>query len=218
MDLGRVLETSPLFTTILFSYPIRPEDLARLQVYGQLHKTPLVAVHSAGFYSYFRIHLPGAFPIVDTHPDETATTDLRLLAPWPELSDFARGMTADIETLGDHEHGHLPYIVILLYYLDRWREAHDGAYPSTYKEKVAFRQLVSDATRRNNPEGGEENFEEAVAAVLRNTERPSLPSTLGAVFQHRRDHPVSPLPSMVCVVASLMWRPVFLALRRVPVR
>jgi len=102
-------------------------------------------------------------------------------------------MTTDIEKLDSHDHGHLPYIVILLHYLDRWREAHDGAYPSTYKEKVAFRQTVSDATRRNNPEGGEENFEEAVAAVLRNTERPSLPSSLRAVFQYREDHPVSSL-------------------------
>jgi len=176
---------------ILYSHPIRPEDLALIRQYGQEHKTPLMAVHSAGFYSYFRVDLPGAFPIVDTHPDETATTDLRLLAPWPELSDFARQMTADIENLDNHEHGHLPYVVILLHYLDRWREAHGGAYPSNYKEKKDFAKMVGEATRRDNPEGGEENFDEAVAAVIRNVERPTLPSGLREVFQYRQEHPVS---------------------------
>ena len=187
---------------ILYCLPIRPEDLASLERYGKEHMTPLVAAHSTGFYSYFRIHLPGAFPIVDTHPDATASTDLRLLAPWPELSDFARGMTGNIDSMNDHDHGHLPYIVILLHYLDRWREAHDGKNPSTYKEKMDFRQIVSDATRRNNPEGGEENFEEAVAAVVRNIVPPSLPSSLGAVFKYRQDHPVS--PPTHCISASLL--------------
>jgi len=144
-----------------------------------------MAVHSAGFYSYFRIHLPGPFPIVDTHPDETATTDLRLLTPWPELIDFAKGMTKDIDSLDNYEHGHLPYIVILLHYLDEWRTTHGGNYPSTYKEKVEFRKLVQSAARTDNPEGGEENFDEAVAAVLKTVNVPSLPSGLKEVFEYK---------------------------------
>jgi NEDD8-activating enzyme E1 regulatory subunit len=190
MELQQLLESSPIFTIIMYSHPIRPDDLQVIQSYGQTHKTPLVAMHSVGFYSYFRIHLPGTFPIVDTHPDDTATTDLRLLAPWPELSDFARELTADIDNLNDHEHGHLPYIVILLHYLEKWRDAHHGSFPSNYKEKVEFRQMVSNASRRDNAEGGEENFDEAVAAVLRNVEKPSLPSGLREVFQYGREHKV----------------------------
>lgn len=157
-----------------------------MEAYGRKHRTPLVAVHSAGFYSYFRINLPGAFPIVDTHPDETATTDLRLLDPWSELSEFAREMTADIDNLDNHDHGHLPYVVILLHYLDRWRKAHDGKNPVMYAEKVAFRKAISDATRRDNPEGGEENFDEAVAAVLKTVVPPALPPGLKEVFDHRQ--------------------------------
>lgn len=171
---------------IMYSLPLQPEMLQAIEAYGRQHRTPLVAIHSVGFYSYFRITLPGTFPIVDTHPDETATTDLRLLAPWPELSDFADEMTKDIDSLDHHEHGHLPMVVILLHYLKIWKEEHDGAYPTAYKEKTAFRQLVSDATRRDNPEGGEENFEEAVAAVMKHVTLPPIPSSLQEVFEY--DH------------------------------
>lgn len=184
LDLPTLLETSPTYTMILYSHPVEPAVLGLLDDYAQKHKTPLVSVHSAGFYAFFRVRLPGAFPIVDTHPDETATTDLRLLAPWPELAAFAKELTAEIDALDAHEHGHLPYLVVLLHFLERWRAAHDGQDPATYKEKTAFRQTVADGARRDNAEGGEENFDEAVAAVLRNIDRPSLPSGLRAVFEY----------------------------------
>ncbi|KAK0714953.1 nedd8-activating enzyme E1 regulatory subunit-like protein [Lasiosphaeris hirsuta] len=183
-DLQSLLATSPMFTAIMYAHPILPEQLSLLQTYGQLHKTPLVAIHSAGFYSYFKINLPGDFPIVDTHPDETATTDLRLLSPWPELVEFAKGMTKDIDTLDAYEHGHLPYVTILLHYLEQWKESHGGAYPLTYKEKIQFRKMIQAAARTDNAEGGEENFEEAAAAVLKTVVPPSLPSGLREVFEY----------------------------------
>ncbi|KAJ9155019.1 NEDD8-activating enzyme E1 regulatory subunit [Pleurostoma richardsiae] len=186
LELDRILATSPTFTMIMYTFPIQPDDLKLLVEYGEQHKTPLVSVHSAGFYSYFRIHLPGAFPIVDTHPDTTATTDLRLLAPWPELVQFARDMTKEIDTLSDHEHGHLPYVVILLHYLDEWRETHNGQYPSNYAEKTEFKKMVAAGARRDNPEGGEENFDEAVAAVVKTLVPPSLPSGLREIFEYQR--------------------------------
>lgn len=190
MALEAFLATSPIFTLIMYSHPIRQEDLAVIEAYGKQHKTPLVAIHSAGFYSYFRISLPGAFPIVDTHPDETATTDLRLLNPWPELTDFARELTENIDSLDNHLHGHLPFIAILLHYLGLWKESHDGQYPSSYAEKTAFRRLVQEGARRDNPEGGEENFDEAVAAVLKTIVPCSLPSSLKEVFDHPHMSPV----------------------------
>ncbi|KAL2016155.1 hypothetical protein VTK56DRAFT_4123 [Thermocarpiscus australiensis] len=187
--LESLLANSSVFTVIMYTHPIRPEHLSRLEVYGQTHKTPLVAIHSAGFYSYFQINLPGAFPIVDTHPDETATTDLRLLTPWPELVAFARGLTKDIDNLDDFEHGHLPYVAILLHYLEEWKAAHEGKYPATYKEKAEFRKIVQGAARTDNTEGGEENFDEAAAAVLKTLVTPSLPSGLREVFEYKHTEP-----------------------------
>ncbi|RFU73973.1 nedd8-activating enzyme e1 regulatory subunit [Trichoderma arundinaceum] len=183
-SLRELLEAPEVFTMIMYSLPLEPGMLQVIEEYGRRHRAPLVAIHSVGFYSYFRITLPGTFPIVDTHPDDTATTDLRLLAPWPELSEFANEMTKDIHNLDHHDHGHLPMVVILLYYLDIWKYEHGGAYPTSYSEKTAFRQLVSDATRRDNPEGGEENFDEAVAAVMKHVVLPPIPSALTQVFEY----------------------------------
>ena len=172
------------FTLIMYSLPIEAESLALVQKYAEKNKVPLLSIHSAGFYSYFRIHLPGTFPIVDTHPESTATTDLRLLTPWPELSKFAADVTADIENQSAHEHGHIPYVALLLHYLGKWKDIH-GSLPSTYKEKTAFRDTVSAGARRDNPEGGEENFDEATAAVLKTISAPSLASSVKEVFDYK---------------------------------
>jgi amyloid beta precursor protein binding protein 1 len=170
---------------ILYSMPMNPEQLRLIQDYGRQHRTPTLAVHSAGFYSYFTVQLPGAFPIVETHPDDTATADLRLLSPWPELAEYAKSMSEDIEKLDNHEHGHLPLVVILLHYLEAWKQNHNGEVPTKYADKTAFRTLVSDAMRKDTPEGGEENFEEAVAAVMKHIVTPSLPSSLKQVFDYQ---------------------------------
>ncbi|KAI0132001.1 ThiF family protein [Xylariales sp. AK1849] len=185
VDLRQILSSSPTYTLIMYTMPVTPDDLAVIESYGRQHSTPLISIHSTGFYSYFRINLPGTFPIVDTHPDMEKTIDLRLTAPWPELSQFAEEMTKDIDQLDDHDHGHLPYVVILLYYLERWKATHDGEYPTEYKAKVAFRNLVAGSARTNNAEGGEENFQEAVTAVNRNIKKQQLESTLREVFDHK---------------------------------
>lgn len=178
---------------IVYTFPIDPDHLKVLQDYGSQHLTPLVAVHSAGLYSYFRLGLPSTFPIVDTHPDETATTDLRLLSPWPELQAFATDMTKDIDSMDNHEHGHLPYIVILLHFLGKWKDAH-GRYPEKYAEKTEFRKMVAAGARTDNPEGGEENFDEAVAAVVKTVVSPGVPSSLREVFDYPHNDPASPCP------------------------
>lgn len=170
---------------IVYTLPIWQEGRHKpLMQYAIRHNTPYIAVHSTGFYSYFQVSLPGPFPIVETHPDAEATADLRLLAPWPELSNFAKEMTKDIDNLNDHDHGHLPMVVILLHYLDRWKTSHGGAYPTAYADKIAFRKIVDEGTRKNNPEGGEENFEEAVAAVMKHVVAPSIPSSSKEVLSY----------------------------------
>ena len=189
LELNKILTASPTFTMIMYTLPIDPAHLEVLQSYGRKHLTPLVAIHSAGLYSYFRASLPGTFPIVDTHPDEASTTDLRLLSPWPELREFATRMTKDLDSMDNHEHGHIPYVVILLHYLEQWKNAH-GQYPRNYAEKTEFRKTVSDGARRDNPEGGEENFDEAVAAVVKTIVPSSLPSSLKEVFDHCHAIPV----------------------------
>jgi amyloid beta precursor protein binding protein 1 len=185
---------------IIYTHPIRKEDLDLIKSYGSLHKTPIVSVHSAGFYSYFNIDLPGTFPIIDTHPDVEKTTDLRLLNPWPELLEFANGMTKDIESLDDHDHGHIPYVVLLLHYLEKWRQTHNGENPLSSNDKKEFRKLILESARTNNPEGGEENFQEAEGAVNKNIVAPRLEEGVEEIFSHKvadevSIHTTSPPPT-----------------------
>lgn len=143
---------------------------------------PLIYTHSIGFYCSLSLQLPAIFPIVETHPDPETTQDLRLTAPWPELLDAAKRIE-HLDSLDDHQHGHVPYLLLLLHYLEIWKQGHGGLYPQNYKEKTAFKEMVRGGARSNNPEGGEENFDEAVAAVLRSINPWSLSSGLREIFE-----------------------------------
>ena len=146
---------------------------------------PLFYIHSIGFYSYFSVQLPEIFPIVNTHPDPVSTQDLRLLEPWPELVGFTEEKTDNLEKLSDHDHGHIPYLLLLLHYLSAWKSSHGGKPPADYKEKKEFKALVEKGARTSNAEGGEENYDEAAAAVLKSLNPPSLPSGLRDIFDHQ---------------------------------
>ena len=133
---------------------------------AQDQQIPFFYVRSLGFYSHFSVSLPAAFPIVETHPDPVTVSDLRVLDPWPELQALADEVTGSLEDLSDDDHGHVPYVLLLLHFLGVWKNNHDGEAPRDYQEKSAFRKMVLEAARTHNPEGGEENFDEAGGAVL----------------------------------------------------
>ena len=158
--------------------------LEKISRHAQDHSIPLFYVHSVGFYSHFSVQLPAQFPIVDTHPDPATTQDLRLLNPWPELLIFMREKAGNLPFQPDHDHGHVPYLLLLLHYLNVWKATRrDGKPPKDYAEKKEFIALVAGGARTNNPEGGEENFDEAKANVLKSLNPPSISSGLREVFE-----------------------------------
>lgn len=79
-------------------------------------------------------------------------------------------------------HGHVPYVALLLYYLEEWKKGHDGKVPSVYKEKNEFRDLVRRGMRTDTPEGSEENYDEAMAAVLKSLNEPTPSSGVKEVL------------------------------------
>lgn len=171
------------YTLILVASPIDPEVLLRISQYSSSSNVPVFLCHSVGFYSHFSVQLPPAFPIVDTHPDPESTTDLRLLKPWSELVQLAEEQTSGLDKMDEESHGHVPYVFLLLHYLEMWKKSHDGQPPLNYKEKNEFKAIVTTATRTDNAEGGEENFEQAVAAVLKNFNLPEPSSAVKEVFK-----------------------------------
>lgn len=164
------------YTLVLIAAPLDPAVLKLIETHIHALQIPTFYIHSLGFYSHFSLYLPSAFPIVDTHPDPTATTDLRLTKPWPALSAFAANQTANMDQMNGEEFAHIPYVCLLLRYLEQWKGEHDGKLPDTYKEKSAFRDLV----RSGSP--SEENFDEAVAAVLKSLNPPTAPSAVREIL------------------------------------
>lgn len=156
---------------------------------------PLVYLHSVGFYAHFSVQLPSAFPIVDTHPDATALDDLRVLKPWPELEEFAQGKTSGVETMSAHDKGHIPYVCLLLHYVNKWKAENDGRLPEAYKDKTAVRNMI-------RADGGdEENFEEAYAAVLKSLNPPQAPSSVRAIFAADETQNLSPTSASFWFIA-----------------
>ncbi|CAK4030406.1 NEDD8-activating enzyme E1 regulatory subunit [Lecanosticta acicola] len=160
------------YTLVLIAAPIANSTLLGLRSELERREIPAFYLHSVGYYSSLSLQLPHAFPIVDTHPDPTATTDLRLLKPWPELLDFAKKKTANMSQMNGEEFAHIPWLCLLLRYIEQWKEVHNGNAPQSYQEKVEFRKLVRSGS------ASEENFDEACAAVLKTLNPPQPSSTV----------------------------------------
>lgn len=170
------------FKLVLISGPLKRSSLNALCKGAQELCIPVLYTHSVGFYSIFSLQLPAEFPIVETHPDPETTQDLRLVNPWPELAE-AGARINNLDSMDDHQHGHVPYVLLLLHYLEKWKGTHSGNVPSNYKEKTEFREMVRSSARMNNTESGEENYDEAAAAVLKSLNPFSLRSSLREIFE-----------------------------------
>ncbi|KAJ5404939.1 hypothetical protein N7465_006223 [Penicillium sp. CMV-2018d] len=191
----------PQHKLVIISGPMRRSTLVPLIQEAKQLGIPVLYLHSVGFLSTFSVQLPAEFPIVETHPDPESTQDLRLLNPWPELVTAAANLD-NLDTLDDHQHGHVPYILLLLHFLEQWKQSHEGNAPSNYKEKTEFREFVRSQTRTSNPEGGEENFDEAVAAVLKTISPFSLRSSIREIFEMDQCQQLSASSQDFWVIAS----------------
>ncbi|KAJ5356947.1 Molybdenum cofactor biosynthesis MoeB [Penicillium concentricum] len=194
-------EFLPQYKLVIISGPMRRSTLVPLTQEAKQLGIPVLYLHSVGFFSTFSVQLPAEFPIVETHPDPESTQDLRLLNPWPELVAAAANLD-NLDTVDDHQHGHVPYILLLLHFLEQWKQSHAGNAPSNYKEKTEFREFVRSQTRTSNPEGGEENFDEAVAAVLKTISPFSLRSSIREIFEMNECQQLSASSQDFWVIAS----------------
>lgn len=123
----------------------------------------------------------GIFDIViETHPDQDATLDLRLYSPWPELQQHA--MSIDFETSDTHEYAHIPPLVILLRALNNFKSENNGKLPSTYSEKNSFRKAIA-GMKRGGVNADEENFEDASAMVMKAVKPTEIPQSIRKLFQ-----------------------------------
>ncbi|KAH9476223.1 NEDD8-activating enzyme E1 regulatory subunit [Psilocybe cubensis] len=134
---------------------------------------PLVVVRPAGFLAEFYIQYH-EHTVIESHP-ETAQS-LQIDRPFPALLDYA--MSLDFENMDVTDHGHVPYVVILVRVLEEWKKTHDGLPPQNAAEKVQFKKNI--LAMRKKPD--EENFEEAEAQAYRAWTKTVVPSETRALF------------------------------------
>lgn len=114
----------------------------------------LLLLTSVGFVGKLRVYV-AEHAVCETKPD-SELGDLRLTDPFPELRRFADSI--NFETLDEAQHAHVPYVVILIQALDRFRKASGKALPSTREDKDELKKIILKMRRKDV----EVNFAEAL--------------------------------------------------------
>ncbi|KIJ64100.1 hypothetical protein HYDPIDRAFT_91029 [Hydnomerulius pinastri MD-312] len=135
---------------------------------------PLLVVRSAGFLAEFFIQFH-EHTIIESH-SETAPS-LRVDKPFPALREHA--LSLDFGSMDPTEHGHIPYVVILVRVLEDWKQSHGGNPPKTPAERQEFKKSILALKTKSD----EENFDEAEAQAYRCWNETKVPSEIASLFE-----------------------------------
>ncbi|KAJ7065009.1 hypothetical protein C8F01DRAFT_1054604 [Mycena amicta] len=187
-SLENILDSNPGYFsafTLVIAHNLEPKLLERLSALLWEDDTlpMLVAVNSAGFLGEFYIQFHD-HPIIESHSENTPS--LRIDKAFPTLQEYA--MSLDFANMDPTEHGHIPYVVILVRALADWKAAHDGKPPQTYDEKKLFKEGLQSMKVKFD----EENFDEAEAQAYRCWTETRVPSDISSLFQDPQLGTLSP--------------------------
>jgi amyloid beta precursor protein binding protein 1 len=149
-----ILTTTGKAKVLVVASELEPIVLETVAGACQSARLPCIAIYSYGLIGIVRLQAP-PLPILNPKPRD-ARPDLRLVHPFPVLASLADSI--DWDNLQSHEHGHIPYPLILLRIAKEWKDTHDGSLPSTFIEKQEFQLMIPKASRDFD---AEENFREA---------------------------------------------------------
>jgi amyloid beta precursor protein binding protein 1 len=170
---------------------------APLSALCEASSVPVVVVRSYGLVGSVRVWAP-EHHVVESKP-EFSLQDLRVANPFPELQKLADSI--DLEPEDSQEHAHVPWVLLLVGHLKRWREAHGGANPATYAEKKEF---VAQVVARSHDPEKEGNYREARDNAMKSLNVFALPSAAQAVVTSRATEPaaLTPTTPLFYVIAS----------------
>jgi NEDD8-activating enzyme E1 regulatory subunit len=166
---------------VVADWSVTDDHVVKLGKFLYTRDTPLVIARVTGLVATVRLVVREHCVIearVDNPPD-----DLRINNPWPELQAFTASI--DLDSLNSADHGHVPYVVILIKAVEKWRAAHDGKLPSVDAEKDAFKASIKEMGDIYE----EQNFEEALKAAVRAYMPYEIKDELKEVFQNPRCAP-----------------------------
>ncbi|KAL9543592.1 hypothetical protein MBANPS3_008045 [Mucor bainieri] len=172
-----LIENQPDFFdpfTMIIAVNVPDSHLMRLSPLCIESGKSLIAVKSKGLVGMFTIQAP-EHTVIETHPENVV--DLRLSCPFQQLSDYVA--TFDLDALDQTDHSHIPFVVIILIYVEAWKKEHDGQAPQTYQQRQEFIKTLRAGMRTPD----EENFEEAIANAWRLSPSNPISSEVRQIFE-----------------------------------
>ncbi|KAH9829038.1 uncharacterized protein C8Q71DRAFT_912070 [Rhodofomes roseus] len=162
--------------SLVIAHNLRKDTLDELSklLWADHSNPPLIAVRSAGFLAEFFIQYHERC-VAQPHTDDNVPS-LRIIRPFPALSKWASEL--DFDKLDPTEHGHVPFVIILVRAVEDWKKTHDGKLPSTTPERKAFKEQIAAMRKKID----EENFDEAEAQVWRIWRDPPVPGAIQSLF------------------------------------
>ena len=170
-DVVKKQSTTPSPSLLIVASDLPPKPLLNLSREAWDRGIPLIIVRSCGLIGSVRLQVED-HPVVESKPDSTVP-DLRLAdpsGPFPALKALVDA--TDMDSMDNAEHSHVPYVIILLRALAKWRSglsstedatktdmlAGEVRFPKSTAEKDSFRATIKSMARNFNDEL---NFQEA---------------------------------------------------------
>jgi len=180
--------------TIVIANSVPEAPLRILASYLYIKHIPLLIVRAYGLLGYMRL-VVDEHQVIEAHPD-SAVEDLRISEPFEELSAFADNF--NLSTLSDKEHKHVPYPIILLKLIKKWKSEHNNKPIKTPAEKAEIRKLIESTSRNILLE---ENFTEAKDNAHKAWVPYSISSNVKAIFEDEKCNNIKADSSPFWIVA-----------------
>ncbi|KAF7728828.1 NEDD8-activating enzyme E1 regulatory subunit [Apophysomyces ossiformis] len=137
---------------------LHEEDTIKLSALCEKANKILIHVQCKGLSGLFRVQST-EHAIIESHPENVV--DLRLISPFKQLKKYVD--TFDLDSLDQTDHAHVPFVVVILKYVELWKAQHGGEAPNSYSDRNQLKEQIRAGMRTSD----EENFEEAMANVWR---------------------------------------------------
>lgn len=126
--------------------------------FAEQNNQRVVIVRNFGLINYMRLYenYHGSFQLRLT---DRPVTDLRIACPFTELKSFS--MSVDLDSLDEMRHKHVPYVIILIQALEKYKNtlgSTQRSNPSNSSEKKEFLEIIKSMRKFKD----EENLDEAL--------------------------------------------------------
>lgn len=166
--------------TLVIAWDLDDSEIKNLWEISDNLNQSMIFIRSYGMIGYCRLY-KREHTSMQSKPADVEIDDLRLAAPFDELEKYA--LEFDMESLDSLQHGHTPYVVILIKALDAWRQSHDNKLPKSFEEKDEFKGTIKKMAKDFSKEA---NFNEAVENAYKAFSYQAVPDMIQEILDDEK--------------------------------